>query len=604
MIRADEFEVLNSLRKANGFDMASLSVALKWSLTKTRTLVREFRQRGWVDAELRLTARGRRALGPYKVDNAIIMAAGVSRRFAPLSYVYPKGLLEVKGEVLIERQIRQLQEAGISDITVVVGYMKERFGYLEGKMCVKVVENPDYARWNNTSTLIRVLPKLKNTYICSSDNYFTENVFEPYVYRAYYAATFYPGPASEWGLRFDRKGVITGVDHHPVDMWCMMGHAYWSRAFSRTFKKILKAEFKCDSVKGELWEAVFERHVRELTMAVRPYPAGAVLEFDTVRDIGEFDSAFRRRFGSVISLAQADFKRAETLMSGLFKAKIVLFERLGGLTNRSYKTTLDNGKIVVVRLPGEGTEAIISRKSERISTELACRCGVDVPLRHFGDDGIKVMDYIDRATTMNARLLRRPENVRAVAGIFRTLHDTGVDTKVPFNVFQMARQYQEVIAANGVQLYADFPAITKRVAEIKRSVDAECDVRIVPCHNDALCENWIKDGRGRMYLIDWEYAGMNDAMWDLADTSVEAGYSSKTDRMLLRAYFGRLPTLREEKNFMANKIYLDFLWTLWGKTRVPFDGQEMEDYADARYARLKTNLSAYDETFTKSGDKK
>ena len=104
--------------------------------------------------------------------NAIIMAAGMSSRFAPLSYEKPKGLLKVKGEVLIERQIRQLQEAGITDITVVVGYMKEQFFYLEDKYGVQIVVNEDYYRYNNTSTLIRALDKIDETYICSSDNYF------------------------------------------------------------------------------------------------------------------------------------------------------------------------------------------------------------------------------------------------------------------------------------------------------------------------------------------------------------------------------------------------------------------------------------------------
>ncbi len=80
----------------------------------------------------------------YKVDNAIIMAAGTSSRFAPLSYEMPKALIEVKGEILIERQIRQLQQAGIRQIIVVVGYKKEQFEYLNNKFGVVIVENEEY----------------------------------------------------------------------------------------------------------------------------------------------------------------------------------------------------------------------------------------------------------------------------------------------------------------------------------------------------------------------------------------------------------------------------------------------------------------------------
>lgn len=91
-----------------------------------------------------------------------------------------------------------MQEVGIDDITIVVGYMKELFYYLRSKFNVELIVNDDYYRYNNTSTLIRVTHKLKNTYICSSDNYFTSNVFEPYVYKAYYSAVFMKGETEEW----------------------------------------------------------------------------------------------------------------------------------------------------------------------------------------------------------------------------------------------------------------------------------------------------------------------------------------------------------------------------------------------------------------------
>lgn len=125
--------------------------------------------------------------------------------------------------------------------------------------------------------------------------------------------------------------------------------------------------------------------------------------------------------------------------------------------------------------------------------------------------------------------------------------------------------------------------------EIKDSIDRLTGVKKVPCHNDPLCENWVM-GKDGLYLIDWEYAGMNDGMWDLADVSIEASYNEVQDRALLNAYFGRQETLDEKRRFLANKIYLDYLWTLWGLTRVFFDGEVMQSYADKRYVRLKTNL--------------
>lgn len=123
---------------------------------------------------------------------------------------------------------------------------------------------------------------------------------------------------------------------------------------------------------------------------------------------------------------------------------------------------------------------------------------------------------------------------------------------------------------------------------LKHEIDKDENI-VVPFHNDPLCENWVR-GDSRMYLVDWEYAGMNDPMWDLADISIEADYDNSMDKDFLMAYFGRQATGKECRRFSANKIYLDFLWCLWGKTRVPFDGETMVRYADERYERLKRNL--------------
>ena len=139
----------------------------------------------------------------------------------------------------------------------------------------------------------------------------------------------------------------------------------------------------------------------------------------------------------------------------------------------------------------------------------------------------------------------------------------------------------------------DYDDVKTKVMNIKAVVDQASTIQKVPCHNDSLCENWILQDNERMYLIDWEYAGMNDGMWDLADVSIEASLTPDQEEILLAAYFNRIPFPEERKRFFANKIYLDFLWTLWGKARVPFDGEPMEVYAAERYARLKENLTYF-----------
>lgn len=293
-------------------------------------------------------------------------------------------------------------------------------------------------------------------------------------------------------------------------------------------------------------------------------------------------------------IVKADLEKVEKLCKKVVGKNYCTIERMGGLTNHTYHVTLEDGKEYVVRIPGEGTEELIVRSDEKKSTRLACDLDIDAQCLYFGEDGSKVTEYILDAVTMSADSLKQKCHIRQIAEIFKKLHDSGADTGVAFDVFDMASGYENIIAENKVTMYADYPEIKNVVMKIKAEVDHTCNIRIVPCHNDALCENWITQGsEGRMYLIDWEYAGMNDGMWDLADVSIEAGYDHALDEILLKEYLRREVEEIDWKHFLAGKIYVDFLWTLWAKTRVPYDGQPMEDWAEERYARLKRNVKEY-----------
>lgn len=285
-------------------------------------------------------------------------------------------------------------------------------------------------------------------------------------------------------------------------------------------------------------------------------------------------------------------KIKELLNQALNTEEYAELSRMGGLTNHTYKVTLANGGEYVVRIPGEGTEEMIVRSDEMISTKLACDLGVDAEMLYFGENGAKVTKYIPNAVTMSSETLHEPRHIGQIAQIFKKMHTCGVDTKIPFEVFEMAEGYEKIIYDNNVSMFDDYDEKKAEVMSIKNEVDASVDIKKVPCHNDPLCENWV-EGNGRMYLIDWEYAGMNDGMWDIADVSIEAGFDDACDNLLLTEYLDREPDTIDKKHFLASKIYVDYLWTLWAKARVPYDGQPMEDWAQERYARLKSFIEAY-----------
>ena len=227
-----------------------------------------------------------------KVDNAVIMAAGTSSRFAPLSYEKPKALIEVRGEVLIERQIRQLREAGVPEIAVVTGYRAEDFSYLRDAFGVTLIHNPDYLTRNNNSTIRAASGLLRNSYVCSSDNYFTVNPFEREVDGAYYAAVYADGDTKEWCLTEDGDGFIDSVTVGGQNAWYMLGHTFWDAEFSRRFLAILDRIYDDERTAGLLWESIYAEHLDELKMRIRKYPSDAIFEFDTLDELRLFDETY------------------------------------------------------------------------------------------------------------------------------------------------------------------------------------------------------------------------------------------------------------------------------------------------------------------------
>ena len=225
--------------------------------------------------------------------NAIILAAGTSSRFVPISFEIPKSLLKVHGEVLIERQINQLQEAGILDITVVVGYKKELFYYLKNKYNVSIVENEDYHIYNNTSSLIKVLDKLENTYICSSDNYFTKNVFLENEEQAYYSAIYINGETDEYCIQYDKEDIITKVTIGGENSYIMLGHVYFDKNFSDSFKEILKSEYENEETRKKLWEQIYIKYISTLKMKIKKYTEGIIFEFDSLEELRKFEPSFQ-----------------------------------------------------------------------------------------------------------------------------------------------------------------------------------------------------------------------------------------------------------------------------------------------------------------------
>ena len=270
--------------------------------------------------------------------NAIIMAAGTSSRFVPLSNEIPKGLLEVKGERLVERQIRQLLEAGVQDITLVTGYKGEMFRYLRERYGVSLVDNPDYARYNNISSIRRVTDRLGDTFICSSDNYFPGNIFLDSPQSCHYSALYDSGPTDEYCLGIDAGDRITGVTVGGQDSWYMTGPAFFSREFSREFVKIMDRDYDDEETRKGYWEDLYIRNIESLPpMLIRRFDEGAIREFDTLDDLREFDGRYLTDSGSAVI-------RRLAVKLGCGEGSLTCFRRIPGGSDGHVFTFMKDGR--------------------------------------------------------------------------------------------------------------------------------------------------------------------------------------------------------------------------------------------------------------------
>ena len=271
------------------------------------------------------------------------------------------------------------------------------------------------------------------------------------------------------------------------------------------------------------------------------------------------------------------------------KAKECKITRLGGMTNLVHLVETKDANIIV-RIPGEGTESYINRATELTNATAAWRAGISAEVI-WADvkTGVMISRAIDGIETMTPTLFRTRSGSPMRAGkALAKLHNSGETFDFRFELFTMIEDYLKVLSTKDVNLPDGYHDIVKAANPVKEVLDAN-PIPLTPCHCDPLCENFLDDGKN-MWIVDWEYSGMNDPLWDLGDLSVEAGMDDTQEAELLSAYFGAEPTAAQKGRVVIYKAMCDLLWTLWGLIQLA-DGNPADDfrvYATERFERCKT----------------
>lgn len=571
-----EFEVLRYLCENHGaITQRLISEETGLSLGNVNTVLADFQKAGIVKESYQPTAKGYGMMEPYRVKNAIILAAGMSTRFIPVSYELPKGLISVKGEVMIEREIRQLQEAGIQEIVVVVGYMMEKFFYLRDKYNVKLVVNNEFATKNTHSSIYVARDYLSNTYILCSDNYYPKNMFHQYEYRAFYCSIFLPGTSYvERAFTYDRGGLIIDTNKPSHDQWIMYGHAYYDQAFTDRFKPVLESYYGRPGVEGMYWENVWAENVKEIPMWIQRCTDQDILEFDSMDDLKAFDPDYIyhnrvKVFENICRILCCEITDLED-MSTIKK----------GLNNQSFKFRV-NGEYYIYRHPGINASGVIDRKKEAANLRAAKRLKIDETLVYIDEDeGWKISRFIDTTETFD---FASKKHIDMLAGKLRTLHDANIS--VGFG-FEYQKEGDRVI---DILKHIDAMACWRSIEEKKAMQPVfeflEKDKwQVSLCHNDLYEPNLLVDG-DTLHLIDWEFAGDADIGFDICKLFAVHNPPYEEYDYWLENYYGRPTTYDEKRHLIACAAVIYYYWYIWG-IYASKNNQDVSNYMMAWYDKM------------------
>ncbi len=522
------------------------------------------------------------------MKTAVILAA---RKEKDCDIPYPlKPFAE--GISLIDRNISILKDCGYERIYIVVGFKHELFNRYKSDDII-IVLNKNYEFTASMGSLALCKEYITEDFLLvEGDTFFEKNVIErlsALTEGNCISMTEESGSGDECFIE-TKHGFVTKItkDRHRVCNFEgeMMGV---TRISIQTFSKLILA-----------WENStnpylnYEYLLMDVTEPLdRPYIRFKNViwgDVDCKEDFKKLQNtiyrSLRRKENPFDEENLRSYLQTIFINKDIRNAEIV---KIGGMSNKNFQITL-NGKSYVLRVPGNGSEGMVERTNEEFNAIEACKLGVNPEIRYFNpENGIKLADYVENAETLNAATIQRHDNMRKIAEIYRKIHNSHIRLKNEFNIFHEIEKYDRLIEKAGVKMYAGSEEVRPRIMALESYLNY-LGVDLKPCHNDALYENFIKAADGTIFLIDWEYSGMNDPMADFAALFIEAGFEKENQDYILDKYFeGNIPVEAYEK-ILCYQILWDYLWAQWTVIKEA-KGDDFGTYGIDRYNRAISNLN-------------
>ena len=563
---------LNRERYTNQRELAEKSGLSLGFVNKSLKLLEE---KGLIGKTCVPTAKAKSLIRKCSPQRAVILAAGIGMRMVPINTITPKALLDVKGEVLIERQIRQLHEAGITDISVVAGFMKEAFEYLVDKFNINLISNEYYASRNNIYSVSIASDRLSNCYIVPCDIWSRNNPFSRDELYSWYMVSDCQDKKSS--VRINRKNELVRIPaDDPGNR--MIGISYLLKEDAETVSSNIRKLLSDGRHEESFWEeALFDDD--RMFINARLVSDDDVREINTYEQLREIDSGSDHLKNDAIKTISKVFGCEERDIKDISVLK-------KGMTNRSFLFSLGGSKYIM-RIPGEGTDLLINRKQEKEVYETISGLGLcDDPIYINPDNGYKITKYLEgvRVCDCNDEL----DLTRCMKKL-REFHEMELKVDHEFDIFAQIEFYESLW--NGMpSVFRDYADTKSKVMSLK-GVIAKISKKRCLTHIDAVPDNFLfyMPAGSKKYLLqltDWEYSGMQDPHVDIAMFCIYSLFDKNGCDHLIDIYFDGKCDTKTRGKIYCYIASCGLLWSNWCEYKRSL-GVEFGDYNIRQYRYAK-----------------
>lgn len=566
-------DILNNLIKEPFINQRILAAQTGHSLGIVNRSIKELISEGYLDEEIRPTEKALREAKEKAPKNAIILAAGFGMRMVPINIETPKGLLEIKGERLIERTIRQLHEVGITEIYIVVGFMKEQYEYLIDEYGVDLIVAPDYTSKNNLHSLKTAADHLSNSYIIPCDIWCEKNPYSRNELYSWYMVSDMVDDDST--VRVNRKQELV-VQKEQAGGNAMIGICYLLEAEAAIVRERLEELGRDSRYDGAFWEETLYRKDRMIVTARVVHAADAV-EINTYEQLREIDSDSSQLQTDAIQVICEALGAQQDEVTNITVLK-------KGMTNRSFLFSCKDKKYIM-RIPGEGTDQLINRRQEAaVYQTIAGRRICDEIAYINPENGYKITEYLEGARVCDAE---KEEDLQKCMKKLREFHGQKLRVDHSFDLFGQM-EYYESLWEGTPSAYKDYEKTKAHVLQLKDYIEANAGERVLT-HIDAVPDNFLfveENGKEEIRLIDWEYAGMQDPHVDIAMFCIYSLYKKEQVDHLIDLYFEGNCDDRTRIKIYCYIAVCGLLWSNWCEYKRKL-GVEFGEYSLRQYRYAK-----------------